>query len=98
MKRICLSFGTAATLALAATAHSQDNLLANLVARCLGPTTMGGRIADIAVYEKEPRIFFVATAGGGLWKSENELPSVSLQRANQPIWFQMSLGIEVSIR
>ncbi len=39
--------------------------------RNLGPTTMGGRIMDLAVYEKEPRIFYVATASGGLWKTEN---------------------------
>ncbi len=39
--------------------------------RALGPTTMGGRIEDIAVYEKEPRIFYVGTAAGGLWKTEN---------------------------
>lgn len=32
---------------------------------------MGGRIADLAVYEKDPRIFYVATAAGGVWKTEN---------------------------
>ncbi len=52
-------------------ALGQENLLANLNARSLGPTTMGGRVSDIAVYEKEPRIFYVATASGGLWKTEN---------------------------
>lgn len=39
--------------------------------RQLGPTTMGGRIMDIAVYEKEPRIVYIASASGGLWKTEN---------------------------
>src|SRR5947209_6612358 len=47
------------------------NLLANLKPRELGPTNMGGRIADIAVYEKSPRIFYVASASGGLFKTEN---------------------------
>ncbi|MBV6457017.1 MAG: hypothetical protein HONBIEJF_00122 [Fimbriimonadaceae bacterium] len=32
---------------------------------------MGGRVIDLAVFEKEPRIFYIATAGGGLWKTEN---------------------------
>ena len=32
---------------------------------------MGGRICDIAVFEKEPRIFYVATASGGVWKTDN---------------------------
>lgn len=48
--------------------------------RQLGPTIMGGRIADLAVYEKEPRIFYIATASGGLWKTENGGISTS------PIW------------
>jgi len=71
MKRSLLILGIGAVVLWALPAPAQDNLLANLVARCVGPTTMGGRIADIAVYEKEPRIFFVATAAGGLWKTEN---------------------------
>ena len=32
---------------------------------------MGGRIMDIAVYGPRPQIFYVATASGGLWKTEN---------------------------
>jgi photosystem II stability/assembly factor-like uncharacterized protein len=32
---------------------------------------MGGRISDLAVYEKEPRIFYVGTASGGVWKTVN---------------------------
>jgi photosystem II stability/assembly factor-like uncharacterized protein len=32
---------------------------------------MSGRLTDIAVYEKEPRIMYVASASGGLWKTVN---------------------------
>jgi photosystem II stability/assembly factor-like uncharacterized protein len=32
---------------------------------------MGGRIMDIAVYGPRPQLFYVATASGGLWKTEN---------------------------
>ncbi len=39
--------------------------------RQLGPTNMGGRIMDFAVYEKRPELFYVATASGGIWKTEN---------------------------
>lgn len=39
--------------------------------RCIGPANMGGRIADIAVYEADPCIWWVATASGGLLKTEN---------------------------
>ncbi len=39
--------------------------------RELGPATMGGRITDIAIYEADPCIFYVATASGGLLKTTN---------------------------
>jgi photosystem II stability/assembly factor-like uncharacterized protein len=45
--------------------------LSSLAPRNLGPTTMGGRITDLAVYAKEPRIFYAATASGGLYKTIN---------------------------
>lgn len=32
---------------------------------------MSGRMVELAVYEKEPRIFYAASASGGLWKTEN---------------------------
>src|SRR5947209_7520 len=48
-----------------------QGLLSNLKARSVGPTNMGGRCVDLAVYNKEPRIFYVASASGGLWKTEN---------------------------
>jgi photosystem II stability/assembly factor-like uncharacterized protein len=46
-------------------------LLERLVPRAIGPVTMGGRISDLAVYEKEPRIFYVASASGGLFRTDN---------------------------
>ena len=42
-----------------------------IVPRELGPTTMGGRISEIAVYEKKPQVFFVGAASGGLWRTTN---------------------------
>lgn len=53
------------------TVPATASLIGNLPPRNIGPTTMGGRIADIAIYEKEPRIFYVGTASGGVWKTEN---------------------------
>jgi photosystem II stability/assembly factor-like uncharacterized protein len=46
-------------------------LLQTLNPRCIGPANMSGRITEIAVYEKEPRIQYVASAAGGLWKTVN---------------------------
>lgn len=39
--------------------------------RSIGPATMSGRISDLAVYEKNPSIYYVATAHGGVWKTVN---------------------------
>lgn len=32
---------------------------------------MGGRVADLAVVESDPATFYVGTASGGVWKTEN---------------------------
>ena len=37
--------------------------------RSIGPATMSGRVADLAVYEANPAIWYVATAHGGIWKT-----------------------------
>lgn len=39
--------------------------------RSIGPATMGGRIVGLAVYEKQPSIWWAATASGGLLKTTN---------------------------
>lgn len=57
-----------AALASPQTAHDWINTIPG---RELGPTTMGGRVSELAVYEKEPRIFYIATASGGLWRTKN---------------------------
>lgn len=51
-------------------AATQD-LLKALEPRNLGPTVMGGRISSLAVYEKNPAVFYIGTASGGLWKTTN---------------------------
>jgi len=39
--------------------------------RSIGPAAMGGRITSVAVYEKDPTLWWVGTAGGGLLKTED---------------------------
>jgi photosystem II stability/assembly factor-like uncharacterized protein len=39
--------------------------------RSIGPATMSGRIADVAVYEANPSVYYVGTAHGGVWKTVN---------------------------
>ncbi len=39
--------------------------------REIGPTAQGGRYVDFAVVDSNPRVFYAATATGGLWKTVN---------------------------
>ena len=41
----------------------------NLHWRPIGPASMSGRIADLAVYETNTAIWYVGTAHGGVWKT-----------------------------
>jgi photosystem II stability/assembly factor-like uncharacterized protein len=47
------------------------DLFKDLQIRSLGPSYTTGRIADIAVDPNNSSVYYVASAAGGLWKSEN---------------------------
>lgn len=51
--------------------HHLREVMSVLEFREIGPTIMGGRISDLAVNEADPRIFYVGTATGGVWKTVN---------------------------
>ena len=57
--------------------------------RCIGPAVMGGRITDLAVYEQDPSIWWVATASGGLLKTTNNGTTFEHQFDHEPT---VSLG------
>ncbi len=40
--------------------------------REVGPAIMGGRVADLAVVESDPQIFYVGLGAGGVWKTTND--------------------------
>jgi photosystem II stability/assembly factor-like uncharacterized protein len=78
--------GAACTLAIATAASAQRNapvprpslinistdpLLRSFQWRSIGPSDMGGRVDDIAVVEKDPRIYYVGYATGGVFKTTN---------------------------
>ena len=50
---------------------SLETAISHLQYRELGPALMGGRIADLAVVESKPQVFYIATGTGGVWKTEN---------------------------
>jgi photosystem II stability/assembly factor-like uncharacterized protein len=39
--------------------------------RSIGPAIMGGRVTDIEVDPRNSKVFYVATAAGGIWKTVN---------------------------
>src|SRR4051812_2465367 len=43
----------------------------NVKLRSIGPSLITGRVADFKVDPKNTNIYYVATAGGGAWKSVN---------------------------
>ncbi len=73
------SLARAASLALvlAAPARAQMTtapdtaLLGALRWRSIGPANMAGRVTDLAVSSRDPRVFWVAYATGGIWRTVN---------------------------
>ncbi len=55
----------------ASTGPTIDSVLGQTTLRALGPTTIGGRVSDLAVDPKNVRTIYAATGTGGLWKFEN---------------------------
>ncbi len=47
------------------------NFLEKLEYREIGPTRQSGRFVDFAVVEQSDKVFYAATASGGLWKTVN---------------------------
>jgi photosystem II stability/assembly factor-like uncharacterized protein len=59
---------------IACAAFAQTNheaALKNLKFRNIGPAVMGGRVDDFAVVESDPRIIYVGSAAGGIFKTVN---------------------------
>ena len=61
-----------------------QSLLDAIRFREIGPTAQGGRYVEFAVIESNPRVFYAATATGGLWKTENHGISFAPVFDNQP--------------
>ncbi|MEO6870656.1 MAG: hypothetical protein ABI233_00375, partial [Chthoniobacterales bacterium] len=48
-----------------------DLLFKNLKARAIGPAVMGGRVSDLALDPRNPAIFYVGLATGGVFKTSD---------------------------
>ncbi len=52
-------------------AMAGQSLLKNYPVRGIGPTVMSGRIVDVAVNERDSKVFYVGYASGGVYKTVN---------------------------
>src|ERR1700676_5310146 len=64
-------------------------LFKNLKARSIGPAVMGGRVSDIAIDPKNPLVFYVGLAHGGVFKTGNNGVSFDPIFDKQPV---LSIG------
>src|SRR5215471_19523131 len=69
LRRAFLALPVLAGSLLAQANH--DALLKPLKFRAIGPAVMGGRVDDFAVVESDPRIIYVGSAAGGVFKTVN---------------------------
>ena len=47
------------------------HVFGSLRARDIGPAVMSGRISALDVQDNDPRLMYVGTGGGGVWRSRN---------------------------
>ncbi len=54
-------------------AHAQydTSIFRGMQARSIGPSGMSGRISEVIALPSNPSVIYVATATGGIWKSDN---------------------------
>jgi photosystem II stability/assembly factor-like uncharacterized protein len=58
--------------------------------RSIGPALMSGRIADVAVHPRDPRLWYVASGSGGVWKTTNAGTTFTPTFDDQPSY---SIGV-----
>jgi len=72
MKHFCaLSIALSLSLTAAAAPKYDDKIFAGLELRGIGPALVSGRVIDLAVDPRDTRVWYVATGGGGVWKTTN---------------------------
>lgn len=69
MKNLFIFALTLITGVLGAQSPGNTTLFGGMRARQIGPATMSGRVASIAVVPDKPEIVYIGSAGGGVWKS-----------------------------
>ncbi len=73
-----------AAAAIAATSDAAVDAVSGMTFRNIGPAIMGGRVADLAVVEDDPSVFYVGLASGGVFKTVNRGTSFEPVFDDQP--------------
>ena len=50
---------------------TENSILNNIPFHNIGPSVMSGRVVDVDVNPRDPSVFYVCYASGGLWKTES---------------------------
>lgn len=93
---------SAGALALKKSDDAEDKSLFNsgtfksLEMRNIGPAYMSGRIADIAVDQNNPNIWYTAVGSGGVWKTENAGTTWTPIFDDQPVYSTGDVTIDPS--
>ena len=88
MIRITLApLGAAVALAIAPQALAQDpgEAFSSMSARSIGPAGMSGRVTAIEGIESDPNSYYVGTATGGLWWTEDDGLTFTALWDDQPV-------------
>src|SRR5881394_2620012 len=70
MKNLAFCILAISVAALAAEKYD-DKVFSGLELRGIGPAIVSGRIVDVAIDPRDPRVWFIAAASGGVWKTTN---------------------------
>ena len=68
---VALSIALSGWLSAQETSIDLSAYLGDMSARQIGPALMSGRVIDLEAHPTNPRIFYVGSAGGGLWKTQD---------------------------
>lgn len=69
LNRAALTAAVIALLPAGASAQVQTSDLEGLRHRSIGPANMSGRLVDVAVVEMDTKVYYLASATGGVWKT-----------------------------
>lgn len=66
------AIGLAAAIAASpAAAHAAPDAYSRMTMRVVGPAVAGGRVAAVAGTAQNDKLYYLGTAGGGVWRSED---------------------------